>query len=113
MTERRSLAEFEFYVLLAVARLGEDAYGVPIRREIETRGGRKVSMGAIYATLARLEEKGLVEFRYSEPLPVRGGRSRKLVSLTRSGRVALAGSATGLQRMMKGLDLSHEAGGAR
>lgn len=113
MTERRSLAEFELYVLLAVARLGEGAYGVTIRREIETQGRRKVSMGAIYATLARLEEKGLVGFRYSEPLPVRGGRSRKLVSLTRGGRVALAGSVTGLQRMMKGLDLSHEPGGAR
>lgn len=66
MTERRSLAEFELYVLLAVARLGEGAYGVTIRQEIETQGSRKVSMGAIYATLARLEEKGLVGFRYSD-----------------------------------------------
>lgn len=65
MTERRSLAEFELFVLLAVARLGEVAYGVTIRQEIETQGSRKVSMGAIYATLARLEEKGLVGDRKS------------------------------------------------
>ena len=65
----RFLAEFELYVMLAAARLGEEAYGLAIRREIEARTGRPVSVGALYATLARLGEKGLMEFEESEPLP--------------------------------------------
>ena len=113
MTGRRVLAEFELYVLLAVARREGTAYGVTIREEIEGQGGRRVSMGAIYVTLARLEEKGLVRFGYSEPLPVRGGRARKLVELTGAGRQALAESTQGLRRMMEGLDLTPEAGGGR
>jgi DNA-binding PadR family transcriptional regulator len=111
MTQPRALAEFELYVLLAVARLGEDAYGVTIRREIEARGERRVSMGAIYATLARMEEKGLVRFHFSDPLPVRGGRTRKHVVLTAAGRRAVTKAASGLRRMMDGLDLSTDAGG--
>ena len=113
MSGRGALGEFELYVLLAVARQEGEAYGVTIRREIEAQGGRRVSMGAIYATLARLEEKGLVRFAYSEPLPVRGGRTRKLVALTGAGRRALAASASGLRRMMEGLDLEPEPGGGR
>jgi DNA-binding PadR family transcriptional regulator len=96
-----------------VARRAGVAYGVTIREEIEGQGGRRVSMGAIYATLARLEEKGMVRFEYSEPLPVRGGRTRKLVELTAAGRRALAESTQGLRRMMEGLDLTAEAGGGR
>lgn len=105
MPRGRFLAEFELYVMLAVAQLGDEAYGVSIRHEIETRTERPVSMGAVYATLGRLGDKGLVAFEVSEALPIRGGRSRKYVHLTRQGRAALANSAVMLGRMMKGLEL--------
>lgn len=99
------LAEFELYVMLAVARLGDDAYGVTIRREIEERTGRPVSVGALYATLARLGRKRLVAFEMSDPRPVPGGRSRKYCRLTPDGRAALEHSTGMLSRMMEGLGL--------
>jgi PadR family transcriptional regulator PadR len=97
------VGEFELYVMLALAHQGDDAYGVSIRREIETRTGRTVAIGAIYATLARLEEKGLVRFRVSDPQPVQGGRARKYFSLTGAGDRALRHSTAMLARMMAGL----------
>jgi DNA-binding PadR family transcriptional regulator len=97
------VGEFELYVMLALAHLGDDAYGVTIRREIEARSGRTVAIGAVYATLARLEEKGLVRFRVSDPQPVQGGRARKYFSLTGSGTRALRHSTAMLARMMAGL----------
>jgi PadR family transcriptional regulator PadR len=102
------LAEFEIYVMLAILRLGDDAYGVSIRREIEERAGRPVSIGAVYATLGRLEEKKLVEFRASDPQPVQGGRSRKLVSLTKRGLAAVEHSTAMLQRMLQGTPITQE-----
>jgi PadR family transcriptional regulator, regulatory protein PadR len=63
MVRRAYLGEFELMVLLALIRLGEDAYGVPICHEIEKRSGREVALGSVYATLERLEEKGLVTSR--------------------------------------------------
>lgn len=100
------LAEFELCVMLAVARPGAGAYGAAIRREIEERAGRPVSIGAVYATLGRLEERGLLSHGVTEPLPVRGGRSRKVYRLTAAGRDALALSATMLTRMMSGVPLA-------
>jgi DNA-binding PadR family transcriptional regulator len=97
------VGEFELYVMLALAHLGDDAYGVTIRREIEARSGRTVAIGAVYATLARLEEKGLVRFRVSDPQPVQGGRARKYFSLTGAGTRALRHSTAMLARMMAGL----------
>lgn len=108
----RFLAEFELYIMLAVARLGDDAYGVTIRREIEARSGRSVSVGALYATLGRLGDKGLVEFSVSEPRPVPGGRSRKYVMLTETGKGAVSHSARMLSRMIEGLDFASEGGEA-
>ena len=104
------LAEFELYVMLAVARLGDEAYGVTVRREIEGRTGRPVSVGALYATLARLGDKGLVAFEVSDPRPVPGGRARKYCRLTREGRAALEHSTAMLTRMMDGVDLAEERG---
>ncbi len=98
------LAEFELYVMLAVARLGEDAYGASIRREIQGRTGRPVSIGALYATLARLGEKGLMSFTLSDPEPVQGGRARKYCRLTPGGEEALAHSTAMLSRMMEGVE---------
>ena len=72
------LGEFEIYVMLALAHLGAEAYGVTIRQEITRRTGREIAIGAVYATLSRLEDKGLVRHALSDPLPVQGGRARKL-----------------------------------
>jgi DNA-binding PadR family transcriptional regulator len=95
------LGEFEIYVMLALARLAPEAYGVAIRQEITRRTGREVAIGAVYATLSRLEEKKLVRF-LSDPLPVQGGRTRKHFSLTPAGERALAHSTRMLNRMMQG-----------
>jgi DNA-binding PadR family transcriptional regulator len=100
------LAEFELYVMLAIARLDPEAYGAAIRREIQKRTGRPVSIGALYATLARLGKKGLMTFRLSEPEPVQGGRARKYCRLTPEGEAALQHSTAMLSRMMDGLDLA-------
>jgi DNA-binding PadR family transcriptional regulator len=97
------VGEFELCVMLALAHLADDAYGVTIRREIETRTGRTVAIGAVYATLARLEGKGLVRFRVSDPQPVQGGRARKYFTLTAAGTRALRHSTAMLARMMAGL----------
>ncbi|MCZ6758796.1 MAG: helix-turn-helix transcriptional regulator [Gemmatimonadetes bacterium] len=103
------LAEFELYVLLALVRLGGEAYGAAIRREIESTTGRSVSIGAVYATLGRLDDKRLLRHRISEPLPMRGGRARKFYRLTAKGECALRHSTSMLHRMMTGPTLSLEA----
>ena len=112
MPKGQYLGEFELYVLGALARLGSGAYGMTVRREIEERAGRSVAIGAVYATLDRLAEKGLVSFSISEPLPVPGGRARKHAALTAEGRRALDYSTRMLARMLPG-DLSRASGGRR
>ena len=102
MPKGEFLGEFEIYVMLAVSRLGDDAYGVTIRGAIEERTGRDVAIGAVYATLGRLADKGLVRFERSAPEPVQGGRSRKHFRLTAAGERALAHSTAMLTRMMAG-----------
>jgi DNA-binding PadR family transcriptional regulator len=106
MTKRTEyLAEFELHVMLAVARPEAESYGAAIRREIEGRAGRAVSIGAVYATLGRLEDNGLLAHEIAAPLPVRGGRARKVYSLTDAGRAALRTSTAMLTRMMDGVTL--------
>lgn len=100
------VGEFELYVLLAIAHLGDDAYGIRIRQEIEQRTGREIVIGAIYATLGRLRDKAFIGFTMSEPEPVQGGRSRKHYYLTPEGARALRHSTSMLTRMMAGADLS-------
>jgi len=107
------LGEFEIYVLLAVARLGSEAYGITIRRDIESRTGRDVAVGAVYATLGRLQDKGFVANAVSAPQPVQGGRARKHFHLTAGGRRALAHSTAMLSRMMAGVDPGLAGGRAR
>ncbi len=104
------VGEFELYVMLALAHLGDEAYGVTIRREIESRTGRTVAIGAVYATLARLQDKGLVRFRLSDPEPVQGGRARKYFTLTRCGGGALRHSTSMLGRMIAGLPAQLKGG---
>jgi DNA-binding PadR family transcriptional regulator len=96
------LGEFELCVLLAVAQLGDEAYGMRVRQQIEARTGRGVAIGAVYATLARLEEQALVSARLGDPQPVRGGRARKCFRLTPAGDRALAAASGMLKRMMAG-----------
>jgi DNA-binding PadR family transcriptional regulator len=99
------LGEFEQLVLLALARLGEDAYGVTIRALLMERTKRKPSFGAIYSTLRRMEEKGLVRSFEGEPEPVRGGRAKKHVALTAKGRAALREAHAAVVRMAEGVSL--------
>jgi len=103
MPKGHYLAEFEIYVMAAAALLGGDAYGMTICRAIEQRARRTVSIGAIYGTLARLERKGLVVTRVSDPLPIPGGRARKYVRLTAAGDRALKHSTAMLAQMIPAL----------
>ena len=79
----------ELTVLLAVARLGTEAHGLAVRRDISTRTGREHSVGAVYTSLYRLEEKGLLASSASDSLPVRGGRARRCFTVTAEGQRAL------------------------
>jgi PadR family transcriptional regulator PadR len=102
------LGEFELYVLLALSQLRTPPYGNAIRREIEARTGREIAVGAVYATLARLSDKGLVRFTLSAPEPIPGGRARKCFRLTAAGDRALRHSTKMLVRMM-GIDDANTA----
>jgi PadR family transcriptional regulator PadR len=99
------LGDFEQLVLLALVRLGPDAYGATIRRDIEARTGRDLAISAVYVTLDRLETKGLVRSRVGDPIPQRGGRRRKHVSLLPAGRRAIAQACRAFQHMTEGLGL--------
>lgn len=104
------LGEFEQLVLLALLRLGRDAYGATVRREIESRAGREVAISAVYTTLERLERKGYVRSRVGDPTAERGGRRRRHFELRPSGAHALraayeafTGMTAGLERQLKAL----------
>jgi PadR family transcriptional regulator PadR len=99
------LAEFELYVMLAIGQLADGAYGAAVRQEIESRTARPVSIGALYATLARLETKGLITVRTARRLAGQRGRARRYCRLTTNGRAALQHSTAMLARMMHGLKL--------
>jgi DNA-binding PadR family transcriptional regulator len=113
VSRSRYLSEFELHLLLAVGRLGDGAYGGSIRREIEARSGRRIWIGPLYTALAKLGELGLVRAKLGEPLPVRGGRSRRYYRLTTSGLRALRHSLAMLDRMRDGAPIGAEPGGAR
>ena len=98
------LGEFEQIVLLAVARLGDESYGMEIRREIEARTGRAVSIGAVYATMDRLEAKGYVS-PHDEGT---AGRARRFFALTAAGVDALETARAVQQKMWAGLRLKRE-----
>ena len=98
------LGEFEHLLLLAIARLGPDVCGVDIARELEQQAGRRVSRGALYATLDRLEDKGLVRWKANAGTPARDGIPRRAYAVTPAGATALRASRKVLQRMWRGLD---------
>ena len=99
MNEDYRLGRFEELVLLALVRFTEDPYAVPIRREIEERTGRKVSYGALYTTLERLEQKGYVRSWVGIPTPERGGRAKRYYQIKAPGRRALRESRETVARM--------------
>jgi DNA-binding PadR family transcriptional regulator len=100
----QSLGEFEHMVMVAILQLEGDVYGVPIVEEIERRTGRAPSRSAVYVTLRRLEQKGLVSSRMGEPLPERGGKPRRCVEVEPEGLRALYESRRALEQMWRGLD---------
>jgi len=85
MAGRNYLGEFELMILLAVIRLGDEAYGVPICRELEAYRGRDVSVGSVYAALERLEAKGLVSSSLGDSTPERGGKAKRYFRVTSTG----------------------------
>jgi DNA-binding PadR family transcriptional regulator len=103
------LGEFELLVLLAVLRLGADAYGVTIREELERETGRAFTLGAIYKTLGRLQQKRYLSVRIGEPTAERGGRRKKLYELEPLGSRALKQSVAALRRLTRGLGREIEA----
>ncbi|HEY2472746.1 MAG TPA: PadR family transcriptional regulator [Terracidiphilus sp.] len=85
MPDRSYLGEFELMLLLAVVHLGDEAYGVPISRELEKQRRREVSVGSVYAALERLEAKGLVVSNLGDPTPERGGKAKRYFRITKQG----------------------------
>ncbi len=79
------LGEFEYFILSSSARLGEDAYGAAIKKDLEAVTGRQCSLGALYTTLDRLERKALISTSMGEPSPERGGRAKRMVRITAKG----------------------------
>ena len=105
-----ALGEFEQLIVLALVRLGPDAYGATVRREIEEHAGREVSISAVYTTLERLEQKGLVRSRIGEPTAERGGRRRRHFEMLplgarslRDAYRAISGMTAGIERRLKTL----------
>ncbi len=105
MANEINLGEFEQLILLAILRLGDQAYGVTIRSEISERARRTVAPGALYTTLDRLEDKGLVRSRVGEPTARRGGRAKRFFTVTASGAKSLARAQHAFQRLLEGLDV--------
>jgi PadR family transcriptional regulator PadR len=101
--ERGYLGEFELMILLTVIHLGEEAYGVPISREMEKQRRRGVSVGSVYAALERLEQKGLVKSEVGDPTPERGGKAKRYFRATKEGLRQLHRTRRVLTAMWKGL----------
>ncbi len=101
--ERGYLGEFELMILLTVIHLGEEAYGVPISREMEKHRRRGVSVGSVYAALERLEQKSLVTSQLGDPTPERGGKAKRYFRVTKEGLQQLQKTRRVLTAMWKGL----------
>ena len=109
------LGEFEQLLLFALLRLGDEAYGVTLRQEIETRTNRVVSAGAVYTAMERLEARGFVTSFTGDPSPKRGGKRKKHYRLERAGAQALNRSFESLNQMARGVlpDLARAAADSR
>jgi DNA-binding PadR family transcriptional regulator len=103
MKREDALGSLEHIVLLAVLRLGSDAYGMTVRREIEGATGRDLSIGAVYATLVRLESKGFIRSHAGEPTAERGGRAKRYFRITADGESALRTTHAIILKLSAGL----------
>jgi PadR family transcriptional regulator PadR len=109
MAAAANLGELEQLMLLAILRLRDNAYGVTIRAELAERAGRTVAPGALYTALERLETKGLISSRMSDPTPQRGGRAKRHVTITTAGMDALTRALNAYERLLDGLNLRRGA----
>ena len=98
------LGEFEQIVMLALVRVGSDAYGATVCAEIEQRGGRDVSVSAVHTTLERLEQKGLVKSRLGDPTPQRGGKRKRHYEVAALGMRSLQASYRSIRNMAEGIE---------
>jgi PadR family transcriptional regulator, regulatory protein PadR len=105
---RESLGHFELLVLLALIRRGDEAYGVPIAREIELSTGKTVILASVYNTLERLEEKGLIRSDVGKPTPERGGRAKRYFEITNAGLREVRAAKKALTILWRGIPV-HEA----
>lgn len=110
MSKDGFVGEFEQMLLLAALRLGEDAYGVSLMEELESRIGRDVSRGSVYVTLDRMEDKGWITSELSGSRPERGGRPRRVVKVRPEGIAALRKSREALLELWDGLEEALDAG---
>lgn len=110
MSKEGFLGEFEQMLLLAVLRLEDEAYGIRLMEELDERAGRSVSRGSVYVTLDRMEAKGWITSEMSESRPERGGRPRRIVSVTPEGLGALKRSRAALLELWDGLEEALDAG---
>lgn len=110
MSKDGFVGEFEQMLLLAALRLGEDAYGVSLMEELESRIGRDVSRGSVYVTLDRMEDKGWITSELSGSRPERGGRPRRVVKVRPEGLAVLKKSREALLELWDGLEEALDAG---
>lgn len=96
------IGEFEYLLITAAARLGGDAYGAAIRREIEEATGRRCSIGALYTTVDRMESKGFLKTWMGEATPERGGRAKRMVRVTPKGILEAAGFYRAVTNITRG-----------
>lgn len=108
MGEQGYLGEFELMVLLAIVHLGDEAYGVPLAKELEARRGGRVALGSVYAALERLEGKGLVTSTLGEATPERGGRAKRYFRVTEKGMKAIQTTRAVLSKLWQAVPFSTE-----
>ncbi len=104
MEREPRLGEFEFLILLAILRLGDAAYGASVKRLLSDEIGRDVSIGALYATIERLEGKAMLSSKMGEPTPERGGRAKSYLRVTAKGQAAVRRSRENLTTLWQGLE---------
>jgi len=103
MREHTYLGEFELMILLSILRLGDEAYGVPLTRELSAIRGQDVAIGSVYAALDRLELKGLISSSLGDPSPERGGRAKRYFRVTKDGLKSVRETRQILTRLWKSL----------
>lgn len=103
MEKQNYLGEFELMILLTIIRLGDDAYGVPLSRELAAARGQEVSIGSVYAALGRLEIKGFIASSLGESTPERGGRAKRYFRVTKQGLLSIHATRRVLSKLWKSL----------